>query len=412
MDLVKSEHWVEVRPLITSELASANFAPVLDVLYNLAKPYRFLVVDTKDSEVCDRRLVRFYLQFSDEPTRKQVSNIIKTLLDVEVVVVAEPSREQYLFSVDLALAKNYALPILWGSKGCQDKVQVNLIDRLVASLAGLGACVEVTAQADPNAVLGAQKFIYAKSSPKSSVGKAFFDSFFDVAGEAARKDQGVKGKAVSYLLDSWVRECVANAEVKGSSSLFTCRLVVRGDSLRDVLAIKNALPAGMNRFRVFKTEKKPHQQVSALRAPSRYGLRNQVFCRLWWVVPLSILLFAGCFGFFNPLNLVSLGFSLDLVFVGVVVFLAVCLFVAFRKRQPIVLGVQELAQIIGLPTAIAKLPVMLGKVPVSRMQLGFGEVTEEKSKNKIQSFNQEEKASETGQKADLSDDHRLGGIDV
>ena len=46
MKLVESEQqWVEVRPFITAELESANFAPVIDVLYNLAKPYRFLVVN-------------------------------------------------------------------------------------------------------------------------------------------------------------------------------------------------------------------------------------------------------------------------------------------------------------------------------------------------------------------------------
>jgi len=53
MKLVKSEQqWVEVRPFITAEVEPANFAPVIDMLYNLAKPYRFLVVNEFIFEGC------------------------------------------------------------------------------------------------------------------------------------------------------------------------------------------------------------------------------------------------------------------------------------------------------------------------------------------------------------------------
>ena len=53
----------------------------------------------------------------------------------------------------------------------------------------------------------------------------------------------------------------------------------------------------------------------------------------------------------------------DLVLPVLAAGLAVCLFMAFKKRQPIVLSTLELAQMIGLPSAVAKLPVALGKVP-------------------------------------------------
>jgi hypothetical protein len=59
-----------------------------------------------------------------------------------------------------------------------------------------------------------------------------------------------------------------------------------------------------------------------------------------------------------------------------------------------VLSTQELAQIIGLPTAIAKLPIALGKVPVSRTQLGFEQTTSKKEEKPP--LNKEEKVKEDG----------------
>ncbi|MCL2359139.1 MAG: hypothetical protein FWC74_05215 [Candidatus Bathyarchaeota archaeon] len=407
MDLVKSEQWVEVRPFITSKLESASFASVLDALHNLGRPFRFFIVAPREGRAGgERALVRFFLQFSDEQTRVQMTNIIRTLLDVEVIGDVDPLKPQYPFCVDLELAKNYALPIVFS---CQrPEVMVNLVDQLVASTAGLGVCVEVVAQADPNATLGIQKFVYNKlyhKTASSSVVGSVLDPLVDLigtgVGQAPKTETStsVRGeRSGPNRVDSWSRELVKHAELKLASNLFTCKILIFGTSLQAVQAIKKALPAApTNRLKTFKTTKKPKPPTAALRAPPRYGVHNNVLCRLWWVVPLSILLLAGGFGFFNPLKLFVSGFSsVDLGFLGFVVFFAVCLFVAFRKRQPIVLSTQELAQIIGLPTAIAKLPIALGKVPVSRTQLGFEHTTKEKEepKNEKQPFNKEEKTEE------------------
>jgi len=62
--------------------------------------------------------------------------------------------------------------------------------------------------------------------------------------------------------------------------------------------------------------------------------------------------------------------------------LAVCLFAVLKKRQPIVLSTLELAQMIGLPSAVAKLPVALGKVPTTRMQIGHKEQTQKQTNKK------------------------------
>ncbi len=370
MKLVKSEQqWVEVRPLITAELEPANFAPVIDMLYNLAKPYRFLVVDTCDGCVCDRGLVRFYFQFADEQTRQQMASIIRALLAVEVVL-ADPPVQQYKFRVDLELAKNYALPII--AVDSQEKKQVNIIDRIVASIAGTNTCVEITALADPNASLGVQKYLYDKISRKSGLGKAIFDPAIDLIGEAAGKspNEPAKGKMTQPTIDPWVKECLKQGEMKLTNKLFTCKIQIKSNTPQNAQTVKNALPTAMNHFKTFKTDKKQKQSsAGSLSKPSRHVLRNNLLCNLWWTIPLAILLPAGLIGLFNPLKLASSKFTTDTMFLILAVCLAFCLFALFRKRQPIVLSTQELSQIIGLPTATAKLPVALGKTPNARMQL-------------------------------------------
>jgi hypothetical protein len=304
--------------------------------------------------------------------------------------------------LDLELAKNFALPIMFSGQR-QELMGVNLVDRLVASMAGLGVCIEVVAKADPGAVLGVQKFVYKKLQSKSAsslvgggggVGGAVLDSFADLIGAGIGKNHTnesyvAKGRlGQNRAADAWGRELVKQAELKLASNLFTCKIRVFGNSLQGVQAVKNALPAApTNRFRIFKTIRKLGQgPVAVLREPSRYVLRNSILCRLWWVVPLIILLGAWFFGLFRSLWFVSFASLFSAVVdVGVlvfVVFLAVCLSIVFRKRNAIVLSTQELSQIIGLPAAIVKLPVALGKVPVSRMQLGQEQTQEQDNNSK------------------------------
>jgi hypothetical protein len=367
--------WVEVRPLITSKLEPANFAPVLDTLYRLAKPFRFLIVNTKDGDVVGRVLVRFYLQLYDEQAKVQVSNVIRALLDVEVVSVDFPVVGQFLVCLDLELAKNYALPIV----NPQQESLVNFVDGLVASFTGEG-CLEIAAVADPNAAGGVQKFVYEKTSHNPRLGNALLDYGVDFLGEAVGinpKDTPTK-KAAQVKVDSWTRECVRNAEKKLASNLFTGQIRIFSNSPKNATGIKSALPSAMNHFKTFKTTKKQHL-TPKLKTPPKHHIRNHVLCNLWWSIPLCLLLFTGVLGWFNPLNFITTTSTADLVLPVLTVVLAVCLFVVFKKRQPIVLSTFELSQMIGLPSAIEKLPVALGKVPISRMQLGTQQTIDEQN---------------------------------
>ena len=123
-----------------------------------------------------------------------MSNVIRALLDVEVVSVDFPVLEPFGVCLDLELAKNYALPVV----NPQQESPVNLVDELVASFAGTEACLEITAVADPNAVLGVQKFVYEKTSPNAGLNRTLIDQGTGFLGEAigiTTKDTPVKKSA-------------------------------------------------------------------------------------------------------------------------------------------------------------------------------------------------------------------------
>lgn len=368
--------WVEVKPLITSQLKPNNFAPVLESLFSSANPFKFLVVDTEDKNVSGRRLVRFFIQFPDEQIKKQMSNVTRALLNIEVIA-AQPPAPSYQRHADLELAKNYALPIC----DLQEKTEANLIDRIVATIAGSDTAIEITVQGDPTAAVGIQNYIYEKARSKSSISKTFSDQAIGMLGEIAGEiavQRNTKNRSVEqtsrsdhHKNDPWIKEVIKNAELKLHSNLFTCNIIIHADSAEKVQAIKNVLPSATNRFKVFKTEKKPVHIEALLKKPSRYILRNILLSRLWWIFPLAIVSLTWLLGAFNPMRLAtSRGLTVDIVPLSVALFSAFVLYVAFRKRHPIVLSTQELAQIVGLPTATEKLPVALGQVPASRMQLG------------------------------------------
>jgi hypothetical protein len=333
------------------------------------------MVNTKDKTLVERVLVRFYFQFYDEQTKVQVSNVIRALLDVEVVSVDFPVLGTFGVCLDLELAKHCALSIV----NSQQESLVNLVDELVASFTGEG-CLEITAVADPNATIGVQKFVYEKTSSSSGLSKTIIDQGMGFLGEVVGinpKDTKTK-KSTQVKVDSWTREYVRNAECKLVSNLFTCQIHIFSNSIKNATSIKSSLPSAMNHFKTFKTTKNQHV-TPKLKTPPKHHLRNHVLCNLWWSIPLCILLFTGVLGWFNPLNFITPSSTADLVLSVLSVTLVVCLFVAFKKRHPIVLSTFELSQMIGLPSAIEKLSVALGKVPISRMQLGTKQTLDEQT---------------------------------
>lgn len=366
--------WVEVKPLITSEYKSGNFDPVLETLFGSRKPFRFLLADSEDTEADERHLVRFYIEFSDVDTKKQMSNVTRSLLNAEVIE-AKPNVKVYRRCADLELARHCALPTC----NFDQKADVNLVDRLVATIAGSGITVEVVACGDPAAAADIQRYIYGKTHRSGGFSKAFTDHAVDLLGGFAgqpdvKRSRSQEQGQQQYKSDLYVKNVLKNAEAKMNTSLFTCSIRLYCDSAEKIQAVKDVLPSALNRFKVFKTAKEPAKPQAKLKKPSRFLVRNILLCRLWWGIPAAILLLTGVQGTFNPLRLVASAnlLNMDSLIFVVAVASMLPLYLLFRRRNPIVLSLDELGEIAAMPTAIGKLPVSLGQVPTSRMQLGTG----------------------------------------
>jgi len=372
--------WVEIRPLLTSSIKPSNFIPLLDSLHNSFKPLRFLAVDAEDPNIEGKHLVRFFIQLPNKNMMEQMMNVVRASLDVEIVD-AEPPKKKYQRCVDLELARHYAIPVCH----FKEKPVMNLIDRIVAALGGSGAALEIVACGDPKAAVGIQKWIYDRTQRGPSMSKALSDIGVGVVAEATvqRYPKDISREAWwktgrQYKSDSWARKEVEESEMKLHRSLFTCNVRIYGDSPEMIQAVKDALPSAMNRFRVFKTEREPVEVEMKLEKPSKHWFRNNLLCRLWMVVPVATLFLSWFLGFFDPVRMIfsSSSTSTDMTVLAVAMLSAFLFYLFFRKRNPIILSDEELSQIVGLPSAVGKLPVALGSLTMTRMQLGGAEWAE------------------------------------
>jgi len=155
---------------------------------------------------------------------------------------------------------------------------------------------------------------------------------------------------------------VEAAEKKLHQNLFMCEVKAYGTS-EGVKTILDALPSAMNRLRRFKTARTV-EAPARLARPSGHVLKNTL-SHLWKILPPAMLAVAYYFGLFNPLRLAWV----DVATFALAVVSVFPLLTFFRKRNLVVLSVDELSLIVGLPTAVGRLPIELGGTPLSRKSL-------------------------------------------
>ena len=343
--------WLEVKPLRTAAIEPRNMKPILEVLYNMEVPFRFVMANCESTRVKGRRNVRFFMQLPDERLRSHVAQLLSTSMDVEVVE-AEPPETVYEVSADLGLAKHYALPVcnLEGGGG------ENPVDGLVGALSGGGA-LEVLAVGDPKASTGIYKYINERLYGRSSFTGTLFDLVSGIFGQAFGGGKGEK--TVSRRDDPWVKRIVGLAERKRMSQLFTCKIRVYG-SESQVEAVLSSLPTAENRFKRRLTSRGV-SMPKALVKPKRFSVKRFLHF-LWWATPLLLLYGVWRLGVFNPLRLSPV----DVALMAVAVIMAGSLATLLSEETPVILSVEELSSIVGLPSNIGRLPVEFGITPVGR----------------------------------------------
>ena len=357
--------WIEVRPLRAARSAgSGSIRGVLDVLHNSGRPFRFVAVGAPDPELMGKKTVRFYFEFPDEESKRYFTNLFTAMLDVEIHEEAPP-RLRFERRADLELARHYAHPVVR-----PESSSMLPLDGICSALAEGGA-FEVVACGDAAAKTAVHQFVYDRMHGKPSFARAVADAALDVYQEAAiqRDVKDVSREAWwsyrRYRDDRWVQREVADAERKMHENLFTCEVRLYGDKVQ-IENMKQALPSGMNRFRVFRTLRKA-VFPQPLKKPRRITLRN-ILNPLWWIAPIGLVGAAWFFGVFNPFRLETLDLT---VLAGAALTSAVLAFL-LRRRNPIVLSVSELSALVGLPSSPGRLPVRFGTSTFSMKPLPGG----------------------------------------
>jgi hypothetical protein len=311
-----------------------------------------------------RRVVRFFLELPERVLGEYVAKLIEASMDVEVVE-AQPPRTVYERCLDLELAKHYSVPIC----PMDLNMDLNPVDGIIEALSRGVAAFEVVARGDPGAKYGIRKYLYERTRRRPGLTKALTDIAVDFLGEATiqRDPKDISREAWWRYGRQWkgdplVRKELLAAEEKLGRNHFTCEVKAYGGR-ENVKTLLDALPSIMNRLRRFKTTRKV-EAPSRMVAPSKHRLRN-AFSNLWKIAPPAILAAAYHFGLFNPLRLSWI----DMLVSSLAIASIFPLLALLRKRNPIVLSVEELSLIVGLPTSGRRLPIELGGMPLSRKSL-------------------------------------------
>ncbi|MCW4008796.1 MAG: hypothetical protein NWF09_08950 [Candidatus Bathyarchaeota archaeon] len=367
--------WVEIRPLVTCEAEPYNFLPILQTLYNSGQPFRFIIADASDHDVQGRNVVRFYVQFPNDELLKYFASVLNAIYDVDIIR-SEPPQTRYSYQADLSLASRVSM---WLCNIGDKAKTANSIDQLVAAIAGTGSIIEVTAKGDPKSAIALGKIIYEREVGKASVSKIASDTIVGIIGEAAvQRDIKDQSRETWWKygrqnkLSAWSQEEIARAKEKLSRLLFLCDIKIYSNNKDELHRIRNAFPSSTNKLRIYRVKKT--KQATPLPAninpPRRHWLLNNILSKLWiagFAAPLTIAYLTGAISIQQIIeaNITPLLSTLIISTAA-----AVALLLIFRKRNPIILSDIELSSIIGLPTAIGKLPVAIGRTPSSRTQLG------------------------------------------
>lgn len=355
--------WVEIRPIVSGKFGLRNFAGVLDYLYNAGKPFRFFAVNCPSARVDGLRCVRFFLQLPSAEFADRVANILRTSLDVELVEGSQPPANVYECCAEFELRNTYALPICLP----KEEPNVNPVDAVVGALSGGDAALEVLAVEDRKARGGILRYVEKKMGRSASFADALFNAAAGIIGGFfGGPPSKSKGKRE---LDPFTKDRVDTAGWKVNRNLFRCELKVHGSG-KAIETIKESLPfSPYNRLKVCRVSRAPHTLAGELRRP-RGGELKATLLSFLWLVPL-VLIPCSTFllGLFDPLRLANIDFTIVILTAAI----TLILYAAFRQKQPLVMCTDELSLIVGVPTAVDRLPIETGTARVTRKQFAFGE---------------------------------------
>lgn len=347
--------WMEVRPLASGKFEARNFSSVLDYLHNVGKPFRFFAVSCPSDKVEGLRTVRLFLQVAGADIAERLANALKSSLDVEVIIGSEPPSNVYPCCAEFMLKGYNASPV------CQPKErpEVNPVDVLIGTLGRSKTALEVLSIEDRKA----RREILGYIAKKQGRSASFAGSLVNVALEIPSAFFGSPPKKSAVKdLDPFTKTRVDAAGWKAGQNLFRCELRAYGDE--DIVeALSDALPSSpLNRFRKVRKLRDVKAPSKELTEPKGRELKKLLLSYLW-AVPLILFLYLWIMlGAVDPLRLANV----DLFAIILTASSATVLWALFQKPEPLILSTDELSLIVGMPSAVGKLPVEIGTARTTR----------------------------------------------
>lgn len=357
--------WLEVRPLASGKFDAGNFACVLDYLHNTRKPFRLYMVNCPSAKVEGLRCVRFFIQLENADLAERVANILKSSMDVEVVIGSQPPERAYGSCVELGLKRHHSIPVSRPGRG----PDANPVDAVVGSLSEGDSAIEVLAVEDRRARFEAVDYI-AKLT-KGTV--SFIDTLLKIVVDiptSAIFGPPPPSKPKPKELDPVTKERVEAAGWKSNQNLVRCELRVYGSGDETIESVRDALPSTpLNGFKVVRRLKPPAIAAWRLRRPRGRGLKEALLSRLW-LAPVALFLLAWLgLRIVDPLRLANI----DVAALALTAGAAIALRLLFPKKPPLILSTYELSLIFSMPSAVGRLPVETGTARLTRGGFAFSE---------------------------------------
>lgn len=358
----KQPRWLEIRPVLSGNFKPGNFVPILEYLHNTGRPFRFCVVNCPSAKIEGVRRVRFFLQVEEELVDRVV-DVLQTTLDVEVIPGSAPPEKTYEKCVELELRGHHALPLYWPRQN-QEKPESH-VDAIVAAISNCDSMIEVLAVRDEKARLEVASYVGKLTRRFPGLADVLLDAAIDVPSSVIFGPPP-KRKYRREELSPLAKEKVGAACWKMGQKLLRCEIRIYGDS-KSIEAVKAAMPASaLNRLVIAR--RLTNLRMPPLRKPRGRELRRAILSHLW-AAPLALYALLWYLGLVNPLALSDAGIFTLAATVGA----SIALWLLFPKKPALVLSSRELGEIVGLPTAVGRLPVEAGIARITKGLLTEGE---------------------------------------
>jgi hypothetical protein len=363
MQSVSNGFWVEIRPLSTGVFKPGNLLDLFCVLHNTGKPFRIFITTSESTIVKGKRVVRYWLELPTPELQEYVARMLRTYLDVEVIE-AEPPKMVYTCYAEFELQKHYALP-LWFPGQTPNRNPMDSIFEILASDWGV---LELIAKGDHSAKRGIYSYVWRQIYPRCSFTKTITDLCIGMISEVGTQKYGKVSLKETLRSEQFSKDPQRKAHVEAAlrklqQPLLTCRIRIYGNK-QTIEMLKNSIPGVLNRLIRWKTVRKHVKTPDKLTTPTKHILRN-LFSHFWKIAPILMLIIAWQLHVFNPLRLELFDITAALLVITV----AVIAGILFRRKNPIILSVEEMALIGSLPTAIGRLSIEFGAIPPTRKPL-------------------------------------------